>query len=233
MKKFNCPSCGAEVVFHSNVAVYAVCAYCSSMIVRHDVDVESIGVMAALPDDMSPLQLGTSGFYRKQAFTLVGRMKIAWKFGSWNEWFAFFENGSRGWLAEAQGTYAFSFEMGSALPTATVKKVDELITLHNSQSVKTSSNDSNSAPQTLGTYLVLDKQKYKIVDIKKAVCAGSEGELPFSAPHGRRTVSLDMLGPSGEFACIELDGTKTRCYLGNYVEWDELKCTNLRELEGW
>src|SRR5256885_2095546 len=55
---FNCPSCGAQVDFQSNLSVYAVCKFCRSMIVRHDVNVESIGTMASLPDDMSPIQIG-------------------------------------------------------------------------------------------------------------------------------------------------------------------------------
>ena len=73
MKKFNCPSCGAEVVFNSNHSVYAVCKYCHSMIVRHDLDVEAIGTMASLPEDMSPFQIGTEGYYQGTHFSLVGR----------------------------------------------------------------------------------------------------------------------------------------------------------------
>ena len=53
MRKFACPSCGADVTFQSAQSVYTVCAYCQSMVVRTDVDVKSIGVMAALPDDMA------------------------------------------------------------------------------------------------------------------------------------------------------------------------------------
>ncbi len=207
---FNCPSCGAEVVFQSSLSVYAVCKYCSSMIVRHDVDVESIGQMAALPDDMSPIQIGTEGYYRGVRFSVVGRMKIGWEDGSWNEWFIVPDDGRKGWLAEAQGFYAASFEMDDT-----------------SQSIKT-----QSVPE-LGSYLKLNNQKLKIVDIKKAVCIGSEGELPFPAPKGRKTTSIDLLGPSGEFASIEIEGNKRRIYVGHYVEWNDLRCQNPRPLEGW
>ena len=52
----NCPSCGAEVFFKSSVSVFAVCSHCQSMLVRHDMDLESLGSMAHVPDDVSPAQ---------------------------------------------------------------------------------------------------------------------------------------------------------------------------------
>ena len=186
------------------------------MIVRHDVDVESIGKMAALPDDMSPIQIGTEGSYHGVRFNIIGRMKIGWEDGSWNEWFMVSDDGRKGWLAEAQGFYAVSFENDDAL---------ELKNL--GQDSKTP-----SAPKR-GSYIKLNNQKLKVVDIKKATCIGSEGELPFSAPQGRKTTSIDLLGPSGEFASIEIEGDKQRIYTGHYVEWNDLRCRNLRPLEGW
>ncbi len=212
---FNCPSCGAQIVFQSNLSVYAVCQYCSSTVVRHDVDVESIGKMAALPEDMSPIQIGTEGYYRHVRFSVVGRMKIGWEDGSWNEWFVIGDDGRRGWLAEAQGFYAVCFEMDD--------------TQH---SGKETSSKSQSIPR-LGSYLTLNNQKLKVVDIKKAVCIGSAGELPFIAPKGRKTTSIDLLGADGKFASIEIENDKWRTYTGHYVEWNELRCQNLRPLEGW
>ncbi len=229
MKKFNCPSCGAEVVFHSSLSVYAVCAYCRSMLVRRDVDVESIGTMAALPDDMSPLQIGTEGYYRGTRFTLLGRMKIGWQDGSWNEWFMISDDGRKGWLAEAQGFYAACYEtedkdIDSHFSAKRLSaKVGEL----------TFEVDDMPAGPKLGSYIMLSKTKLKVVDVKQAVCIGSEGELPFSAPQGRKTRSIDLLGPDGEFACIEMEGDKRRVYFGHYIDWHELDWKNLRPLEGW
>ncbi len=207
---FNCPSCGAEVVFKSNLSVYLVCKYCRSIIVRHDIDVESIGEMAVLPDDMSPIQIGTEGNYYRLRFSIIGRMKIGWEDGLWNEWFIIADDGRKGWLAEAQGFYAVSFEVEEALHP----------------------NTTRSMPR-LGSSLTLGKQKFKVVDIKKAVCIGSEGELPFNAPQGRKTTSIDLLGVEDEFASIEIEDDQWRVYTGHYVEWEDLRCQNLRPLEGW
>jgi len=230
MKKYDCPSCGAEMVFHSSLSVYAVCPYCRSTVVRHDVDLEAIGTMATLPDDMSPLQIGTDGFYRGIRFSLVGRMKIGWKDGCWNEWFMVGDDGRKGWLAEAQGFYAVSFEIDAALDEAVEQRIRKRVAAFRAGDGKKT---PPIARADLGSYLTLDKQKLKVVDIKDAVCLGSEGELPIAAPRGRRTVSIDLLGPSGEFGCVEVLNDDIRAYLGRYVDWDALHCQNLRPLEGW
>ena len=81
------------------------------MVVRRDLDVESIGTMAALPQDMSPFQIGTQGKFDGVGFGIIGRMKLSWENGYWNEWFIVSEDGRKGWLAEAQGFYAVSFEI--------------------------------------------------------------------------------------------------------------------------
>jgi hypothetical protein len=229
MKKVNCPSCAAEVVFQSSLSVYAVCKYCNSMIVRRDVDVESIGTMAALPDDMSPLQIGTGGFYNGLRFTIIGRMKIGWDDGVWNEWFLYTDDGRRGWLAEAQGSYSVSFELDDPnLTEDQAGMLNDKLESHLQKKIY----DSKGSP-IIGAYFEIKSKLLKIVDIKRATCIGSEGELPFTAPKGRKTLSVDLTGSNGEFACIEILDGKQRIYIGHYVEWDELRCDNLRPLEGW
>lgn len=217
MKKFNCPSCGAEVVFFSNLSVYAVCKFCRSMIVRHDLDLQSIGTMAALPEDMSPFQLGTDGYYQGVHFSLVGRMKMGWEDGSWNEWFMATDDGRKGWLAEAQGFYAVCFETDAPPLDFAVRAIQQ----------------QKKDVAFLGSSLVLNNQKLNVVDTKKASCIGSEGELPLASPQGRMIVSVDLLGAQGEFGSVEIETGKQRAYVGCYVDWKEMRCTNIRTFDGW
>lgn len=209
MIKYNCPSCAAELEFKSNISVYAVCPYCASMIVRRDTMVGSIGKMATLPDEITPLQLGTSGRFGKDSFTIIGRARMKWAGGFWNEWFLYMDDGTRAWLAEAQGTYAISTEVED------FRKKDSL-----------------NIPK-LGTYVQINKQKYYVTDVKQAECIGSEGELPYEAAKGRMAKYIDMLGRDGEFASIEFSGEGQRAYIGQYAEFPELNLQNLRELDGW
>ena len=213
MKVYNCPSCGAEIPFRSSLSVYAVCPYCKSMVVRHDADVEAIGTMASLPDDMSPFQIGTEGIYKGVHFGIIGRMKIGWEDGNWNEWFIVSDDARKGWLAEAQGFYAVSFEKDDPLPEKAEAALKNI--------------------SSLGYEIDLWGHKFKVVDVKQATCIGSEGELPFCAPQGRKTTSIDLNGDGNEFASIEIDENKRRIYIGSYVEWEQLKCTNFRKYEGW
>src|SRR5437867_3521525 len=109
MAPASCPSCGATVEFKSSASVFAVCEYCHSALVRHDLDIENLGRMADLKVDGSPIRLGAQGRYREVHFGLIGRIQLRYERGIWNEWHILFDDGRSGWLGEAQGTYAITF----------------------------------------------------------------------------------------------------------------------------
>ncbi len=221
---FPCPTCGAQIPFRTSIAAYAVCPYCRTMVVRQDEGIKSIGTMAQLPDDMSPFQIGAAGYYKGVHFGIVGRMRIGWQDGSWNEWFMVSDDMRKGWLAEAQGAYAPCFE--------TTGDLDEV---HKGAVAQLAARlaDPGSAAGLLGHSIGLRFAKYKIVDVKQAECIASEGELPFSAPQGRKTWSLDLIYGAGQFASIEVGDDGTRVFEGSYVEWNDLRCSNYRHFEGW
>ncbi|MGC2064361.1 MAG: DUF4178 domain-containing protein [Thermodesulfovibrionales bacterium] len=179
------------------------------MLVRHDMDLESLGEMAQLPDDISPLKIGSRGKFRNTAFEVIGRLKIAWSEGYWNEWSLLFDDGKQGWLAEVMGFFMLSFEVSetTTVPARTaveVGKVYELVSAH----------------------------RFFVDDIKEAVCIGSEGELPFKGLQGRKTLSVDLSDNSGQFAAIEYsDQDGINLYIGRYVEFDSLELSNLRDLD--
>jgi hypothetical protein len=202
--KFTCPTCGAPLQFLS-AAPYAVCAYCRSLLVRSDVGVESIGKVAMVPDDVSPLRLGTSGLYEKRPFRLVGRIRKVWSQGSWSEWCALFGDGALGWLAEAQGDLVMTFERPIALQQQKI------------------------APEAV---VVLEGERFQVSDIKQVVCSGAEGELSSYSPNAKPMISVDLRGPGLAFATIERSD-KVRIFVGRFVEFGECNFQGLRALEGW
>jgi Domain of unknown function (DUF4178) len=228
MKRFACPSCGAEVAFRSSVSIYAVCPYCESMLVRTDVAVEAIGRMAALPDDMSPLQIGTEGRYDNEHFAIIGRLKVGWRDGMWNEWHVLTDGGRRGWIAEAQGSFAISFDVEGGLDEHLREVIAGRLAVPAPGDAA-----SGGGAVAAGFEIVLDGTWLRAVDVKDATCLGSEGELPFAAPKGRRSLNIDFLGRGGEFATVEVEGETYRAFKGSYVEWDQFRFANLRPLEGW
>ena len=56
-----CPNCGAPVLFRSAALPSRVCDYCQTIVVRRGSAVEAVGKAAALPFDVSPVQVGTTG----------------------------------------------------------------------------------------------------------------------------------------------------------------------------
>jgi hypothetical protein len=203
-----CPSCGAELHFRSSVTVSAVCASCGSLVLRTDVKVEAIGAMASLPDDISPLQVGTDLTIGGRRYTILGRVRMYWADGAWNEWFMD-DGATPGWLIEAQGFFSVAFPLPMPPGFAT-----------------------NPWP-ALGTAITIDGVTYHVTDLKQATCAGSEGELPFTAPRGRQVRYADLTGADGGFAGLEEAEDGRTLYVGRNIHFDDVAFNNLRGVEGW
>lgn len=207
--KLSCPACGAEVVFKSRASVFGVCSFCNSTLVRHDKDIESIGKMSEIPQDMSPIQIGTSGTFENSRFEVVGRQRVGWENGAWNEWYVHFDNGKDGWLADAQGFYMVSFQIMET------SNLPELSALSVSSSVK------------------IQGISYSVDDIREVSCVGSQGELPVKSLQGRKTTSVDLVAENERFANIDFSSEGKRLFVGKYVDFENLKFMNLREIDGW
>lgn len=216
MRTFACPSCGAQGAFQSSISVYAVCAFCQSMVMRQDLDVMAFGKMAALPPDMSPLQIGTVGTLSGAQFSLLGRVKTGWADGVWNEWFMLTDDAKKGWLVEAQGFLASCFEL--PMETGGQPLINR--------------NFSTWKPKP-GERVGAGGITYTVVDIKQAMCLGSEGELPYIANIGRKSLVVDLTDDQQGFASLEIYQGNARFYRGDYIPFDALALTNLRPLEGW
>lgn len=207
--KINCPSCGAEVSFKSKSSIFSVCSFCNSTLVRHDLQIDAIGKMSDMPSDLSQLQVGSCGIYEGSKFEIVGRQKIKWSDGFWNEWYLYFDNGKEGWLAEAQGLYMISFQHEYL---STMPKITEV------------------AP---GKNILINKSNFEVNDIKQIECIASQGELPIKSLVGRKSTSVDLCGPNELFANIDFGSDEVRLFVGKYKEFEELRFMNLRELDGW
>lgn len=210
-----CPSCGGDVSFRSSYSVSAICAWCRSLLVRHDVDLEKLGSEADLPVDSSLLQLGARGVYQRVAFDIVGRIIVGWDEGRWNEWYVYFEDGRDGWLAEAQGEFAILFSVRDATLPAR-----ESLQLGQSVVIATVNGQG---------------RRYEIVDLREVACVGAEGELPVMTAGGRAGLSVDLIDVDNSTLCaaIEYSDNEIRVFAGARVEFDSLHLEGLRELHGW
>jgi len=203
----NCPNCGAPVKFLWSSAVQTTCEFCHSILVRTDVDLKKVGVVADLPPDASPIQIATEGAYQNKSFVVVGRIIYEYEQGGWNEWHIVFNDGSSGWLSDAQLEYDLSWlaKAPEPLPANTYK----------------------------GQAFQWQGKNYQVTSVTKAHYKGVQGELPFEYWDKSDLMFADLRTTTGDFGTIDYSENPPLLFLGRAVEFDDLHLKNLRDFEGW
>ena len=206
----SCPNCGAGVEFRWSSAVQTVCAYCRSVLVRHDVDLERVGEVGDLPPDPSPIQTGAAGVYRGRPFTVVGRIVYEHERGTWSEWHLGAADGASLWLSDAQLEYAvtgLADARGLALPRPHEWRP--------------------------GRELRVGERRFRFRGLTAARYRGVQGDLPF-AYWGKGVVPFADLGTAdGGFATVDYSEPEPLLFVGEWVPFAALALTNLRRFEGW
>jgi hypothetical protein len=204
----NCPNCGAKVTFQWSSSVQTVCEYCKSILVRTDVNLKKVGQVADLPPDTSPIQLKTEGTFRNRSFVVTGRILYEYDQGGWNEWHLMMNDGKSGWLSDAQEEYAISsLASGPDLPSETQLQV--------------------------GQQFKWNGDLYSLSVVTTAHYRGVQGELPFQYWDKSDVTFADFRTPSRKFATLDYSDAHPVLYLGEFVEFEDLKLKNLRKFEGW
>ncbi|MGA2810493.1 MAG: DUF4178 domain-containing protein [Candidatus Acidiferrum sp.] len=203
-----CPNCGAKIVFQWSSSVQTVCTYCKSVLVRTDLDLTKVGQLADLPPDNSPIQINSEGLYRHKSFVVIGRIFYEYDQGGWNEWHFVTNDGTNGWLSDAQEEYAVSF----SVPNQKLPQQSEL---------------------QPGAQFSWNGQIYTLSVITNAHFRGVEGELPFKFWDKGDMLFADLRTQSKNFATLDYSDEQPALYLGEFVEFDDLKLKNLRTFKGW
>lgn len=204
MKTANCPSCGAPVSFKSSASLYAVCEFCRSTLLRSGEDLQNLGRMADLLEDSSLLQIGSEGRFRGQHFGVIGRIQLKHEAGIWNEWHILFDEGRNAWLSEAGGEFVVS----SQVPV----------------------NDPLPAFETLAPEMpvTISGRSFTVTDLESARCISGQGELPFKVEAGYDVNTADLRN-SERFVTLDYSESPPLVFVGQPVNFDDLKLANLRE----
>jgi hypothetical protein len=205
-----CPNCGGEVRFRTGASLVSICPQCKSAIARKGADLEAIGKVAELVPTSSPFKVGMDARPQKgtRPFHIAGRLQLSTGEGTWDEWYVGFEDGTWGWLAEAQG----GFWLMTPVKPPQVPAFEAL-----------------NAGETLdlGAY-----GTFAVAEAREATYASAEGELPFVAPPGSVFRYADLSGADGSLATLDygdgpgLDGF----YVGKPVALETL---GIASLVGW
>lgn len=176
----SCGGCGAELVFEVGSSEVKVCEFCQYVSVRTLQGIEGRGKVAAVVPTGSRLAQGVVGRYEGVGFRLAGRLQLQWAQGAWDEWYAAFDDGRWGWIAEAGGRYYLSFRVNQRhVPTLAELKPGRHVRLGE-----------------LGRFVV--------TDLKKARYVGASGELPEVFPlDGSAVDVVDLSGEGGAFATLD------------------------------
>jgi len=204
----SCPNCGAPIEYRWSSSVQTVCAYCQSVVVRTDVDLKKVGVVADLPLDASPIQLQTEGHYGDAHFSVAGRILYEYEEGTWNEWHIVLDGGRDGWLSDAQNEFAVSFPVKM-------------------------SNLPSPEQARLGRSFSWNDTRFTVVSRTLAHYAGVEGELPFEYWDKTDVTFIDLRSDRMDFATLDYSDDSPVLYIGTLVDFDDLRLTNVRTFEGW
>jgi hypothetical protein len=85
----------------------------------------------------------------------------------------------------------------------------------------------------IGQQYIWDNETYTVTTITKAHYRGVEGELPFQYWDKDDVVFVDLMSEHGKFGTLDYSDESPALYLGESVEFDDLKLKNLRSFEGW
>lgn len=199
-----CPNCGAPVEFRWSSAVQTVCAHCRSVLVRRDLDLTKVGVVADLPPDVSPIQIGTTGRFDDAPFSVTGRIVYEYAAGTWNEWHLLFADGSSGWLSDAQLDYAVTRPLKSAEPLP------------------------ESGAFTPGQRYTWGGTSFAVTTLTRASYRGVEGDLPFEYWDKTEVLFVDLASEDEQLATVDYSEEPPLLFGGRFVEFDALALKNLR-----
>jgi Zn finger protein HypA/HybF involved in hydrogenase expression len=199
----SCPSCAGQIEFRAGSSIVVVCPFCRSAVARTDRGLSDLGKVAEIISSQSPLRIGLKGLYNGHGFELTGRAQLGHEAGGvWDEWYATFDNGWVGWLAEAQGRFYLTFfqpvQEGSPLPSYDSLRVGAQV-----------AEIPAKAP-----FVVSEK------GVAKSLAA--EGEIPYRLEPGEQSLYADISSEGGLFGTIDYGMNPPWVFVGKQVTLDEI-----------
>lgn len=190
----NCPACGGPIEFSIGSSIVVICDHCRSVVARTDRALEDLGKVAALVNTGTPFRRDLPGKFHGTGFRMVGRTQMEHSAGGiWDEWYAAFDDGRWGWIAEAQGRFYLTFAAAAeGLP----------------------SSEQIEVGGTLGDLVVTEVGSAKVV--------GGEGEIPWRVVPGSSYDYADLSGPAGKFGTIDYSDDKAVLFTGSQTTLKDL-----------
>ena len=200
-REFECPSCGAPIEQKTPGARTLVCGYCHQTSHVNADSLQAVGEKHLLVDYGSVFAIGQSGRYFGREFLVLGRIRIDYEDGFWDEWYIqFLDDGEGAWIQEDDGSFVLFHQE---------KELENRISL---DSVAVGGwSDLNSAWESI---FITSKSEAKV--------NGGEGELPFRIVPGEPADFVDGIW-EGKLVSVEILPSESVLFVGQTFELQEVE----------
>ena len=201
VSSFECPSCGGNIERKSGASKALYCPYCGQTSFINASTLEEAGEKHTLIDYGSSLAVGKEFSFQGRKGQILGRIRIDYDDGFWDEWFVqFLDNGEEAWIQEDDGSFVL-FRLEKSLKTA-----------------------PNLATIKVGGYdnFYDHWENVFITSKSKATVNGGEGELPFRIIPGDPADFAEGIW-NGKIVSVELLPNDYQLFVGTPFQLEELQ----------
>lgn len=105
-REFECPSCGGAIRRENPASRSLSCPYCGQTSHLTDDSLKAVGHQHLLIDYGSMLRVGMRAKLRDTPFSVLGRLRLKYEDGFWDEWYVqLLNSGDMAWIQEDDGSF--------------------------------------------------------------------------------------------------------------------------------
>ncbi len=199
-REFECPSCGGRIESSNPGSRSVSCGYCGQTSHINADNLQAVGSKNLLIDYGSILSLGRTIEIKERKFRVMGRIRIEYDDGFWDEWYLNYDGDKEAWLQEDDGSFVlFSEKKGAGALRLEQDRIQVGSTL-------------TFAPEF---------QKVFVTSKSKAKVIGGEGELPFTITPGEPADFIEGI-QGGRVISLEVLPTEVRLFMGSSLEIEQI-----------
>jgi Domain of unknown function (DUF4178) len=199
-RQLQCPNCGGEHTLVNPGITMLVCDYCKTVVYWGEQTALQTGRQSILPEADTRLFMHASGKLMGRSYEVAGHLRYDHGRGTWDEWYLQMDDGGVAWLSEDERKLSLEQFLR---PDPSMPPPGQL---------------------QPGNPVTLDGVGYTVREVGNAVCAGGEGQLPFTVLPGEQYPYVDLASHDGtQFATLEYDSDGApRCFTGQVLDHETL-----------
>jgi hypothetical protein len=202
MTSATCPSCGGNLVITAQTSKMVTCSYCGMISYLNAGNLAMIGQKSFLVDYGSMLKIGKKGKIKDMDFHVIGRLRIDYEDGFFDEWYLNTSQGTK-WLSEDEGKFVLFYKSMELTDSSIFRllqtKVGSTFPFNNS-------------------YLFITEKSHAKIN-------GGEGELPFPIEPNQKADFVDAIA-NKELYSFEFLPQTVELHIGNYLDINDIKIFN-------